>query len=151
MKTNRFINLLRIALLCLALVLLVILMTIPVLAKEILHNGEQPIKPENFDIRPIPVPVPPQPLAKNEPKAAETPAPPRPAVVANPVPTPPEVGVKTVNNIAQNAPSRSSNGWMIPMVNGQTIVIVILSFTILWIFIWLHRMPCFHSLNGRSA
>jgi hypothetical protein len=147
MKIN---HLFRIALLCLTFVLLVILMTIPLLAKEILHNGEQPIEPENFDIRPIPVPVPPQPFAMNEPKAMETPAPRGPAVIANPVPTP-EVAAKTVNNIAQNAPPELATSWIVSKINRQTIVIVILSFTIVWIFVWLHRMPLLYSSNGKNA
>ena len=154
MKLNRSTNWIRIALLCLALALVVIVLTIPLLAKGISQIVGNPIGPEKLDIRPIPVPVPPEPLAINDPPVSETSSSslasgsiPQPILV----PTPPVSAVQITTASTEPQMPESSTRLAVQIVNSQEVIAISLMFIVLLSWIWLHRVPGFHSLNRKNA
>ncbi len=154
MKTNHSIKWIHIGLVCLALALVVILMTIPLLAKAISQLEGNPIKPEQLDIRPIPVPVPPPPMVSNGPIATATPAPVVAGVAAMPkaipVPiSPPVVITRTESLPAQSPSSESSILLSLPMIRLQT-VLILMTFTSLFLLMWLHQAANIHPLGKRN-
>ena len=153
MKINRSTNWIRIALGCLALAFVVILLTIPLLAKGISQIVGNPIEPEKLDIRPIPVPVPPTQLAIDELPVSAMPAPSPSAIVpepqAVPVPTAPALAAQTASSFQHASLSGSSTAWTIPMVSTEG-VIVALTFLLLLIAVRLHGLPGLHSLSKEN-
>lgn len=155
MKPSRSINWIRVALLCLALALVFIVLTIPLLAKGISQIVGSPIEPEKLDIRPIPVPVPPSPLAVNEPAASTISAPSLitdvPVSEAVPVPTPKMSAEQTASSFAQHSMPESAIALKIPMIHRQGVIVMAIALLILLIWVGLHRTPIVHSLDRKSA
>ncbi|SRR6266511_1063180 len=153
MKTTHLIHWIRIALLSLALALVVILLTIPLLAKAISQREGNPIEPEKLDIRPIPVPVPPSPLVSKASNASATSSPSLLTAAAAPraiaVPTPP-VSTQKQASLVQPARWESSIVFTIPFVNRQGVMMALI-FLILLNWGWLHRTPHFPSLPKECA
>jgi hypothetical protein len=155
MKTNHQIHWIRIALLCMALAFVVILMTIPLLAKGISHVMGNPVEPEKLDIRPIPAPVTPVQFVLQEPSAKATPAPSpsdlAPVVQAVPVPTPLIVTAQTSSVLAQNLNSRSSSLSKLSMVRRPDVVFAALTLLILLILVRLQQTATISLLNRKNA
>jgi hypothetical protein len=154
MKTNRSANLLRNAILCLALILLVNLMTIPLLVKGIAHAYGDPLDPKKLDIRPIPAPLPPLPLANNEPPITATPAPPLAAgqlPKAMPVPTPPTQVALPDSALAQNSLSGAAVRPSIPVVASRSAIANSVMFILLLFLIGWRRASSFRSMHQECA
>jgi hypothetical protein len=150
MKTSRSSNWIRVVFWWLALALVVILLTIPLLAKGISLVTGHPKEPEKLDIRPIPVPVPPPPLASNESLASAAPAPEVSAIALVPaaivVPTP-SVSVQTQAAVAQPSTVELSRASTIQIVNPQGAFVIALALLVLLFGLWFHRAPTLHSLH----
>lgn len=154
MKPNRSINWIRIFLSGLALALLIVLLTPPVLANGIAEMLDSPVESEKLDIRPIPVPEPEGPLAGNEPSAAATPS---LLLVSDsisqpvPVPTPPLTAIPTATSLAESHASESFTAVKVQIVKQQALITMALLMVILFIWVWLHQASGFHSLKNESA
>jgi len=148
MKTTRSTIYLGIVLLSLA--LLIIMLVIPVLAKGIID----PTQPEKLDLRPIPIPVPSPPLATNQPSILATSSMsllamgPLPQPIS--VPTPPVSATQTTPSLAENQMTQSSTV-RVQIANRQEIISMGMMFVVLLIWMWLHRIPSFHSLHQENA
>ena len=153
MRTNQSTTWIRITFLCLALACVVILLTIPLLAKGISQLIGNPIEPEKLDIRPIPVPVPPLPLAINEPPSSATPVPSissiSPAPPPVPVPTAPVSAAPTASTSAQGSLFGSSTTLTFPSVNQEGWMAIALIFLVLLISVWLHGRLSLYTLNRK--
>jgi hypothetical protein len=154
MKPNRSVNYIRIALSCLVLILALIWLVLPVLAIGIVQISGNPIQPEKLDIRPIPVPVPPEPLVGNEPPISATPS----ASLASgsvpqpiPVPTPPVSATQTAPLLAERQMPEASATVTVQIANPQEIIAMALMFVVLLIWLWLHRTPSLYALNRKNA
>ena len=152
MKTNRSTNWIRIALWSLVLAFVVIFLMLPLLAKGITRVVDNPIEPEKLDIRPIPVPVPPTSWTNNEPPVITTSSPSfidKPVPQAMPVPTPLVSATQTA--LVEQSMSASSIRMTVHITNQQEFLAMALVFVVLLIWIWLYRVPNFHSWNKESA
>ena len=155
MKTKHTTNWIRIALLCLALVLVVILLTIPLLAKGISQIVGNPREPEKLDLRPIPVPVPAPPLAANQPAVSATPFP--SLLVMGLVPQPISVptlsiqATQTAASLVERQMSESSPSVTVQLANRQDIIAMMLVAIMLLNLVWLHRLPSLHSSTKEKA
>jgi len=154
MKTSRSSNWIRVVLWWLALALVVILLTIPLLAKGISLVTGRPNEPEKLDIRPIPVPVPPPPLAINESLASATPAPEvsaiAPVPVAIAVPTS-SVSVQAQAVVAQPSTVELSRASTIHIINPQGAFVMASGLLVLLVWLWFHRAQTVHSLHKECA
>ena len=154
MKPNRSINWIRVALLCLALALVFIVLTIPLLAKGISQIVGNTIEPEKLDIRPVPVPVPPLPLVIGNRPISATPSPllDRPSALQPiAVPIAPVSGTAGAATLLERQMPESTYAMTVQIASRQEIIAMTLMFVGLLIWVWLHRIPGFHSLKRRSA
>ena len=153
MKTNLSTTRIGITFLCLALACVVILLTIPLLAKGISQIIGNPIEPEKLDIRPIPVPVPPPPVAINGLPSSATPAPSisaiSPAPQAVPVPTAPLSAAPTASSVAQASLSGSSIASTFPVINQEGLMTITLTFLVLLILVWLYGRLSLYTLHRK--
>ena len=151
-KNDLSTNWIRIALLCIALALVVILMTIPLLAKWIWHD---PLPAEKLDISPIPVPVAPVELVLNQPSVTATPAPSQsavaPVVQAIPVPTPPTQVALPDSALTQNSTSGAAPRPSILVVTARGAIAGSLMFILLLLLMWWRRACSFRSLHQECA
>jgi hypothetical protein len=147
MKTTRSILVLAV------LALLIILLSVPVLAKGIAKLSGDAMQSEKLDIKPVPVPTPP--MAVNEPSISATPAPAlsviSPMPQAIPVPTAPVSATQTASSFEPVSPSGSATVLMIPLVNREGFIVIALTFLVLLISVWIYRIPSFRSLNRKHA
>lgn len=153
MKTSRSTNWIQLILLCLALTLLVILLTIPLLAKGISQIAGHPTEPEKLDIRSIPVPVPP-PVAINESQALATPSPKLSAVAIVPV----AVAVPAPSDLVQMQAARAEPSRVdvpststIQLLNLNGVFVNASALLVLLISLWSYRAPKVHSLREECA
>lgn len=155
MKTNRSTNWIRIALWSLALAFVAIFLTLPLLAKGISQIVGNPLEPEKLDIRPAPVPVPPEPLAINELPASAIPTPSLsvigPIPQAIPVPTSPVSGAQADSSLEYASQSGLSTAWTIPMVSTEGAIVIALTLLVLLISIGLYHMPGVRPLNRKNV
>jgi hypothetical protein len=93
----------------------------------------------------VPVPVPPTPLAINEPAKSAASAPSISAIApvpqAVPVPTAPVSGPQPDSSFEHASLSGSSTAWTIPMVSTEGAIVIALTLLVLLISIGLYRMP----------
>lgn len=148
MKESRSSNRISIVFWFLALAVVVILLTIPLLAKGISLIISDPIEPEKLDIRPIPVPVPPPPLVSNQPLSSGTPNPssvvvPLPVAIA--VPKPPG-SVQAQAALAQPSTIELPTASTIKIINRQGVFLMAFALLVLLTWLWLQRTPNVHSL-----
>lgn len=153
MKTAHPTSWIRIALLWLTLTLVIILLTIPLLAKGISRVIGNPVEPEKLDIRPIPVPVPPAALMLDEPALSATPASFLVVVVpeAISVPTPNVSAPQSDPSPAQTSISGSSATLKFSIVNLQHVIVLALTFLGLMISGRLHQTPGVQILRKENA
>lgn len=154
MKTNHTIHWIRIALLCMAMALILSLMTIPLLAKGIAYMSGNTLEPDKLDIRPIPAPRPPLPSPNAEPAIAATPAPPLAAAQlpqAIPVPTPPTQVMQPDSSLAQSTTSHSAPRPAIRVVTARGAIAGSLMFILLLLLMWWRRASSFRSLHQECA
>ena len=153
MKTNQSTTWICIIFLCLVVAAVIILLTIPLLAKGISHIIGNLIEPEKLDISPIPVPVPPPTLAISEPSSSATPTPSTSAIspVPQPIPVPTATvsGVLTGSSVDQVSLSESATALRFPVLNQEGFVAIVLIFLPLLISVCLQRGLSLHTLNRK--
>lgn len=150
MKPNRSINYIRIALSCLVLIPVLIWLGLPVLAMGIAQISGNPIQPEKLDIRPIPVPEPPEPVAGIEPLVSGAPS---PSGLANdpvpqpiPVPLPSISATQTAPVLAERRIPESPTAVTVYFPGRQGIIAMVLMFIALISFVWSNRVSSLHPL-----